>query len=190
MPGKRRLRFSKIKNYERKKSWIRHQQIVSSHAKSTDASMLVSIPVLLLKKATCSSSKHLLERLQSLNVVPADWILESDSIGRGVFSVVKIICSIGTIKITITSDCQWTFSVNDHKVPLLNHTLLQFNEIFLNTCGKVEMLVNEASQCQLCVGNPDVKFFEIRDRRKGKFMNRFGKCNIIYMTVYLNDIYI
>ena len=102
------------------------------------------------------------------------WSIEGDSIVRGIFSVVKIF-TYGTMRITISSDCHWTMFINEYKIHLQNHTLLQFSEEVLDTCDKVVKLLSKAEQSRLCIGNPDAKFDEIRDRRKGKFVSQHGK---------------
>ena len=106
------------------------------------------------------------------------WSIEGDSIVRGIFSVVKIF-TYGTMRITISSDCHWTMFINEYKIHLQNHTLLQFSEEDLDTCDKVVKLLSKAEQSRLCIGNPDTKFDEIRDRRKGKFVSQVVTYTII-----------
>ena len=125
--------------------------------------LIISIPITVYSNGTIVTSKQLLERLQYLKVVMNGWSIEGDSIVRGIFSVV----TYGTMRITISSDCHWTMFINEYKIHLQNHTLLQFSEEVLDTCDKVVKLLSKAEQSRLCIGNPDTKFDEIRDRRKG-----------------------
>lgn len=187
--GKRKFRLAQRKNYERKKYQKCHESVIETcsvqslnQSSSTNPSpspesperLSVSIPITSYSNGTVTSSKQLLMRLQSLKVTSNGWSLEGDSIGLGMFSVAKVF-SYGTLKFTISSDCQWTAFINEHKISLPNHTLLQFSEEKVNTCDKVEKLLSNADKSCLCIGNPDEKFCEISDRKKGKFMNRCGK---------------
>ena len=92
----------------------------------------------------------------------------------------------GLFKITIYSSNCWTVFINEHKISLPNNTLLEYTDEKVDTCSKVYDLLTNANQCSLCIGNPDVKFNEIRDRRKGKFVDRLGKLFCKHKQYFIN----
>ncbi len=90
--------------------------------------------------------------------------------------------------VRVLHDCHWKILINDHNIHLKNNSLLQFSKKILDMCNKVMKMLSEIELGRLCIGNLEEKFYEIRDRRKGKFVDRLGmfqlndyyKCNDNY----------
>ena len=89
-------------------------------------------------------------------------------------------CWHGVI-VTVLHDCQWKIMINNQEVSLQNKSVLEFSGEVLFTCSKMLKLLVEVQCGILCIGTPDEKFFNIRDRRQGKFLSRSGKHIVLYI---------
>ena len=67
-------------------------------------------------------------------------------------------------------------TVDQIPICLPSNSLLNFHEKEITSLTSLIRLLKNVDQSQqLCIGNPDAKFFLIRDRRKGKFLDQSGK---------------
>ena len=178
--GKRKFRMSHRKNFERKRYQAAREKALTSRLagpsipeQSDMLSLVVSFPIDSFLNTSVSDCEVLLKKLWQLKNLPNGWAVEGDSIARAMFSITKSL-SYGSVVITISRGCHWMITINNQKVLLPNNTLLQFHEDVLDTCDKVLMLLTEVDCCRLCIGNTDDKFDFIRDKRKGKFVDRLG----------------
>ena len=140
------------------------------------SSLIVNISINMYSDGVISSSKQLLERLEKLHLLPIVYTVQHcNNIGPQVFSLVMPFTNNQILRVTISPDHHWTILINDIRVKISNNTVLKFNgREIIDSCKQLLCLLNELTHSDLCIGNPDPKFFCIRDRRKGTFQNRLG----------------
>jgi hypothetical protein len=165
--GKRKFRLSVKKNYERKKY----------ASKNSEAALIVQIPMAVYHDVDrdVSHLKYLIERIASFKIVPFGWWIEVHA--ESLITISKIIVDHGlTMKIIIHGNFEWAIQINNEEFP--NYSFPQFQEKKISNVRKVSQLLTNADNSHLCIGNPDRKSFEIRDERKGQFLDKSGK-NVI-----------
>ena len=199
--GKRKLRFSICKNFERKRYSSQQQFVVSipiehwmnrfsaispqgsqpssdTHANGITNSttttilptsivkLIVSIPLEFYIDLPISDLKILYERVCKLNVLPIGWCIEDD-VQQSAFFISKSF-SFGAVAISIMLNGIWTVHVSEMPIEIPNQEKISTVTILLKLLKKVD-------SSSLCIGNPDTKFFSVRDRRNGKFLDQSGK---------------
>lgn len=115
-----------------------------------------------------------------------------ESSSRAVFINKIINFSYGCLKISVASTCCWTIQVNDDTVNLYNHTLHRFQEQHLTSCSLVCQLIDSFEESSLCTGNPDSKFNDVKERKKGVFQDRFGifYCCMIFCVFFNHSLFL
>ena len=177
--GNRKFRLSTKKNYERKKYQKRQissgtcnsqqpSEVILSCSQDTSAELIVRISRNIFVNAALSSSYTLYTRLTKLWNVSGDWSLSwflSNVVLTKSFSY-------GNLVVTIFPDFSSSIKINEYLLQLSNSGL--FGER-IDSVSYVWKLLSNIDKSQLCIGSPDEKFYQIKERRNGKFFDQSGK---------------
>ena len=164
MPCVKKFWLSRRKNCERKKY--------------NPSELVVSIPWPIYCGLDVSDSKCLFERIARLKILPTGWSLGNfDDCDQLI--VISRLFSYGRFILTIDFDCFWTIAINETCIHLPNRSLLNFCGDKITSVAIFQQLLQNIEKSQLCIGNPDIKFYQIRDARKGKFADPYGKLFIM-----------
>lgn len=86
-------------------------------------------------------------------------------------TISKSVCHV-TMRLSIHYNFEWTVHINDNEFPFPRYSFPHFRE---KSVTEVLQLLKSANDSRLCVGNPDSKLFQIRDQRKGQFLDQSSK---------------
>ena len=129
--GKRKLRLSVCKDYERKKYCSRKPSLIvrkehwlkrsAAKAIMPQEQFKVTIPISFYLDLPVIDSEILFERVRKLNALPSGWCLEDQTDHAAVVIISKKF-PFCALEITVTSNGSWTVCVNttpiDHSLPL------------------------------------------------------------------------
>ncbi len=189
MPGKRKFHLSTRKNYYRKKCTNPSVLIVRIPRTAYDlyvnkdsvevpepplSSLVVSIPRAMYCSISVRDRDHLFERISMLKILPAEWYLAEED------HVISKSFSYGRLCISVDSNCHWIISINQYQIDLPNDSFCKITSVttFIQLLTAIE-------KSHLCIGNPDDKFYSVRDIRKGKFLDQSGESVLYEMNISL-----
>ena len=183
--GKRKLRLSVRKNYERRK-YQKHLKLIVSLPLNLycTTDLIVQIPRTIYLSATATNSCVLYTRIMKLSTTIKWSVTFAEE--TSVIILKKLYCSF-TLTVTIAPDCSWSVTVGDHLIEL--KVILAFNQERVDNVNSLLKLLENIDKSDLCVGNPDVKFDKMRERREGKFFNQLGKLHVyLFILIPLKQI--
>ncbi len=158
--GRRKFRLAVRKNYERKKALNRV--------------LVVSVPLASYHDGRVSNLKYLRQRITNLNILPVGWLLQDLVDEESSMTFSKSVFHIN-MKLSIHCNFEWTICINNEEFPFPCYSLPGFKDKMVSSVTEVLQLLKSADDCRICIGNPDSKFFHIRDQRKGQFLNKASK---------------
>lgn len=137
---------------------------------------LIKVPMNVYHEGHVSSLKYLRLRIRKSNVLPVGWLLEDLDLvdEESKLTISGPFCHTN-IKLTVYSSFVWTTHIDDAEFPFPQYSFPHFNKETLSSINEVLEFIKCASSSHLCIGNPDSKFFNIRDERKGHFLDRSSK---------------
>jgi hypothetical protein len=197
--GKRKLRFDLRKNYERKKTKSRticspessHSAVVAYDAASTCSvprpedgvdvdtnSLIVSLSLSLFTSSPALNLIHLTQRCGSCQLI--EWKISSwqteDQLHAISFSKICI-NSHPPFTVTISDDFMWSFFIGSISINLQKCTCNNLRGLLSTRINCVDLVVKLLTCLEIksiCLGNPDDKFIETKNRHNGVFKNRSG----------------
>jgi hypothetical protein len=168
--GKRKLRLSSRKNYERKKYQKRLLMVHGPHGSMCDANvtkLVVCLPQSAYLSAPVSSFHLLCERMRkSENILNNGWNCTGVS-----NHVLQKSFSSYNVSIKIMPDFSFVLEVGGYH---LNADCTQFPITYINSIEILLKLLSMIDTSSLCKGNADEKFENTSKRRNGKFLDRAG----------------
>ena len=177
MPRKRKPKLCTKKNEKRKK--LAHRTLPVSVPLNSVTVLKVSIPLCAVKgsdtiaKATASNLEILRVRLASLGLLPPNWAVVSPETSEDAMLVmVKLatssLPSVSTpFSVAIRETFTWTLTVADHPLERGDSEALAGIPPVIDSPYGVVNLLKTLDASKICTGNPDDKFVELIDARKG-----------------------
>ncbi|SMN01584.1 hypothetical protein SPONN_2650 [uncultured Candidatus Thioglobus sp.] len=193
--GKRKMKFDLRKNCERKKrgcgqtvcevSDVVNEQVPAPSLVTVSEEQLVvslTVPIASFVSTSPAPDLHALhERLLESKCLSAAWTcsVASDCLVICKMSVVSLASADAMYTVTISSDFTWKIRIGRNEVAIEENDLLRYSSGSLCSVQSVVRVVSVLDGSKFCVGNPDDKFTNLVQRRKGKFMDKSGNCTVL-----------
>ena len=184
--GRRKLRFDRHRNYERKMYAV-EKLPVSINISDTVMVFRVSLPLRFYSGYTTEllpDVMMLYTRLSTSAVLPAHWLSFHDIEGNKL-SLVKLSNSTEQgaesaltvfLSVVVSADLSWSLTVHGQPCAVgVAGDLLRFAPSKLCAVQHVLKVVRLLDQSQLCVGNPDAKYVPLIVHHKGSLKDSSGK---------------
>ena len=130
----------------------------------------VSIPLTVFLNSRVHDRDHLFHRLSELNALPLEWSVDSCN-----HVLSRSLCSNNRVDVIVNRDCHWSIEVNGHR---LDTTMCQPRlcnvDVIASVAALLKIILAFEKIC-VCEGNPDEKFFALRDQQEGTFVDKTGK---------------
>ena len=158
--GKRKLRFDRRKNAERKKF----------------SSFLVKINRSVYESATVSTSLQLQNRLIICSKIPPDWMIFSK---ENILSLCKVFYNslsqtTYSLTLTINDQCFWTVKLDNIEISKHHCESLQMFDERVLSVEAATKVIESLCNTKICCGNNDEKFMVSCNRRNGEFKDHTG----------------
>ena len=105
--------------------------------------------------------------------MPMGWSLGDLVDSQSMITITKSVSQV-TMRLSIHDDFKWAVHINDNEFPFPCYSFPHFKDEKVSSVTRVLQLLRSADD-SLCVGNPDSNFFQIRDQRKGQFLDQSSK---------------
>ena len=194
--GRRKLRFSARKNYERKR-YVKHKlpvvpeadegEVVQDVSPVLQEVLKVSIPLSLYREAVAPDISTLHSRLQHSGVLPAPWIcsmVSGTTLVLNKFGISSPHTSAEVIfLLTISSNFAWVLCVRQKQVNIRQCQVLSHISDKLCCTGDMLRVMTVLDNSTLCVGNPDNKFDYLIEHYKRGFTDASGKSDFAKIAI-------
>lgn len=79
-----------------------------------------------------------------------------------------------SLSVTIKENLEWILTVGDHHFEKGNSEVLEDTPSIIDSVFRMINLLKTLDACRICIGNPDAKFFELMDARRGIIKDVLG----------------